>query len=219
MTDHPIAGIGRVYVIDDDPAVRGSLGSLFRSTGYDVDLFESPGAFLAADRRLEPSCLVLDVRLRAESGLDFQQQLARQGEPLPVILITAHGDIPMTVRGMKAGAVDFLPKPFREDEILSAVAAALRVDRARQEERTEKLELEARHATLTRREQEVMSLVSSGLLNKQIASRLGLSEVTVKIHRGGAMRKMAAGSLADLVRMAELLGVRDETITRFNTRV
>lgn len=204
-----------VYVIDDDAEVRGALDSLLRSTGYEVQLFDSPQAFTASAKPDMPSCLVLDVRLRAESGLDFQSALIARGMSIPVILITGHGDIPMTVRAMKSGAVDFLPKPFREEDILSAVAAAIRRDRAGRAEAAEIADLVGRYATLTEREREVIGLVTAGLMNKQIAAQMDLSEVTVKIHRGNATRKMAAQSLADLVRMAEALGVRDQSVSRF----
>lgn len=207
----------RVCVMDDDQEVLGSLDSLFRSTGYDVQLFEAPDAFLAAGRPDAPSCLVLDVRLRAESGLDLQDELKTRGIDIPVVLMTGHGDIPMTVRAMKAGAVDFLAKPFREEDMLSSVSTALRADRERRAEAAEVEELSARYATLTAREGEVLSLVVAGLMNKQIAARMDLSEVTVKIHRGNAMRKMAAPSLPDLVRMAETLNARDRNASRYHT--
>lgn len=207
---------GRVCVIDDDADVRGSLGSLFRSTGLDVALYETPDSFLATGVPEVASCLVLDIRLRGESGLDFQERLAAQGIHIPVILITGHGDIPMTVRGMKAGAVDFLPKPFSDDQMLAAVDAALEADRARRNEAASTAQLKQCYARLTPREREVMGFVVTGLMNKQVAARMDLSEITVKIHRGNVMRKMEAQSLADLVRMAELLGVRDASIHRFN---
>jgi FixJ family two-component response regulator len=203
-------------VIDDDADVRGSLGSLFRSTGLEVALYETPEDFLAAGVPEVASCLVLDIRLRGQSGLDFQERLAAQGVHIPVILITGHGDIPMTVRGMKAGAVDFLPKPFSDDQMLAAVTAALETDRARRAEAAGTAQLQQCYARLTPREREVMGFVVTGLMNKQVAARMALSEITVKIHRGNVMRKMEAQSLADLVRMAELLGVRDESIHRFN---
>ena len=207
---------GCVCVIDDDDEVRGSLGSLFRSIGLEVALHDSTAAFLAAGVPALPSCLVLDIRLRDENGLDFQEGLATRGIHIPVILITGHGDIPMTVRAMKAGAVDFLPKPFSEDQMLEAVAGAIERDRVRRTESAGAEQLKQRYTTLTPREREVMGLVVTGLMNKQVAGRLVLSEITVKIHRGNVMRKMEAQSLADLVRMAEQLGVRDESIHRFN---
>lgn len=207
---------GCVCVVDDDPEVRGSLGSLFRSSGLEVALYEATDAFLAAGLPPIASCLVLDVRLRGESGLDFQERLAAQGIDIPVILITGHGDIPMTVRGMRAGAIDFLPKPFSDDQMLAAVAAAIDADRARRAQSAGTAHLYECYARLTPREREVMGLVVAGLMNKQVAGRMDLSEITVKIHRGNMMRKMEAQSLADLVRMAEQLGVRDETAHRFN---
>lgn len=215
MTENGI--MAQVCVIDDDPDVRGALGSLLRSTGMAVELFESTEAFLAAGVPQVASCLVLDVRLQGEDGLDFQERLAREGVFIPIILMTGHGDIPMSVRGMKAGAVDFLPKPFREEDMLAAVDAAIARDRARRAADGDKEALRNRHAELTAREREVMALVVAGLMNKQVAARLELSEITVKIHRGHVMQKMQAQSLADLVRMAELLGVRDPAVTRFKT--
>jgi FixJ family two-component response regulator len=207
---------GCVCVIDDDAEVRGALGSLFRSTGLAVALHESTEAFLAAGVPAIASCLVLDIRLRGENGLDFQERLAAGGHAIPVILMTGHGDIPMTVRGMKAGALDFLPKPFSDDQMLAAVAAAIENDRARRAEAAGNAALERLYRGLTPREREVMGFVVTGLMNKQVAARMGLSEITVKIHRGNVMRKMAAQSLADLVRMAELLAIRDENIHRYN---
>ena len=212
MTD-----FARVCVIDDDPDVRGALGSLLRSAGFEAALYGTPEDFLAEGPPAKPSCLVLDIRLRDQNGLDFQERLAAGGIRIPVILITGHGDIPMTVRGMKAGAVDFLPKPFSDEQILDAVAAAIAADRARRASAAETEALRQRHDRLTPREQEVMALVVTGLMNKQVAARLEISEITVKIHRGQVMRKMEAQSLADLVRMAELLAVRDETIHRYST--
>lgn len=205
-----------VYVIDDDPEVLGSLGSLFRSIGLEVALFQEPEGFIASGQPSSASCLVLDVRLRGQSGLDFQERLATEGIDIPVILITGHGDIPMTVRGMKAGAVDFLPKPFTEDQMLAAVESALERDSARRAESAGSDAIKARYDRLTPREREVLGLVVTGLMNKQVAARMELSEITVKIHRGNVMRKMEAQSLADLVRMAESLGIRDDTIHRFN---
>jgi FixJ family two-component response regulator len=205
-----------VCVVDDDGEVRGALGSLFRSSGLAVALHESPDAFLAAGVPAVPSCLVLDIRLRGESGLDFQERLVAQGIHIPVILITGHGDIPMTVRAMKAGAVDFLPKPFSEEQMLAAVSTAIDRDRARRAAAEGDARLQSFYERLTPREREVMGFVVTGLMNKQVAARMDLSEITVKIHRGNVMRKMEAQSLADLVRMAEALGVRDASIHRFN---
>ncbi len=200
-----------VYIIDDDASLREALDSLFRSTGLSTRQYDSVAAFMAAAPPADtPGCLVLDVRLPGMSGLDFQQKLDELGIRLPAILMTGHGDIPMTVRAMKAGAVDFLAKPFRDQEMLDAVAIAL--DRGRQQRiASAKIEaLKALHATLSPRERQVMALVSAGLLNKQVAGELDLSEITVKIHRGSAMRKMGAKTLADLVRMAEALGLAPE---------
>ena len=208
--------MGCVFVIDDDAEVRGSIGSLLRSSGYDVRLYDSPAAFLDADRPDAAACLVLDIRLSGESGLDFQERLAGHCVDLPVVLITGHGDIPMTVRGMRAGAIDFLPKPFDDEQLLGAVATALDADRARRAQSADAAGLKALYARLTPRERDVMGLVVTGLMNKQVAAKLELSEITVKIHRGNVMRKMEAQSLADLVRMAEQLGVRDATIHRHN---
>lgn len=205
-----------VCVIDDDAEVRGSIGSLLRSSGYDVRLYDGAGDFLAAGAPDVPACLVLDIRLSGENGLDVQERLTSQGIDLPVVLITGHGDIPMTVRGMRAGAIDFLPKPFDDEQLLGAITIAVEIDRERRVVSAGMSKLKASYEQLTPREREVMSLVVTGLMNKQVAARLDLSEITVKIHRGNVMRKMAAQSLADLVRMAEQLGVRDETIHRFN---
>ena len=206
----------RVHVIDDDAEVRRALGSLLRSAGHDVALHEDTEEFLASGQPDTAYCLVLDIQLRGESGLDFQERLAKQGIQIPVILMTGHGDIPMTVRGMKAGAVDFLPKPFSDDQMLTAVAAAIETSRTQRAEAAKAVAVQQAHDRLTPREREVMALVVTGLMNKQVAARLNLSEITVKIHRGNVMRKMAAQSLADLVRMAEQLGVRDDSIHRFN---
>lgn len=206
-----------VCVIDDDAEVRGAIGSLLRSSGWDVRLYDRPAGFLADGLPTGAACLVLDIRLPGENGLEFQQQLITRGITLPVILITGHGDIPMTVRGMRAGAIDFLPKPFDDEQLLAAVEAAMAKDRENRAAMTGVMELQANFARLTPRERDVLGLVVAGLMNKQVAARLELSEITVKIHRGNVMRKMAAQSLADLVRMAEQLGIRDETIRRFNT--
>lgn len=211
-----MSSTARVHVIDDDAGVRGALGSLLRSAGHDVALHEETDDFLASGQADRADCLVLDVRLRGESGLDFQERLAKQGIQIPVILMTGYGDIPMTVRGMKAGAVDFLPKPFSDDQMLTAVAVAIEASRTQRAEAAKAIAVQEAHDRLTPREREVMALVVTGLMNKQVAARLNLSEITVKIHRGNVMRKMAAQSLADLVRMAEQLGVRDDSIHRFN---
>ena len=195
-----------VHIIDDDASLRGALDSLFRSTGLQTRQYESVAAFMESPpSTTAPGCLVLDVRLPGMSGLDFQQRLEELGVRLPAVLMTGHGDIPMTVRAMKAGAVDFLAKPFRDQEMLDAVAAALARDEARRAESGRIDALRTAFATLSPRERQVMALVASGKMNKQVAGDLNLSEITVKIHRGAAMRKMGAKTLADLVRMAEAL--------------
>lgn len=206
---------GSVCVIDDDAEVRGSIGSLMRASGYEVRLYEGTADFLKAGLPPTASCLVLDIRLSGENGLEFQERLAHLGIAVPVILMTGHGDIPMTVRGMRAGAIDFLPKPFDDDQLIAAVETAIAKDRERRAVAADADELRGKFASLTPRERDVLGLVVTGLMNKQVAARLELSEITVKIHRGNVMRKMAAQSLADLVRMAEALGVRDETIHRY----
>jgi FixJ family two-component response regulator len=194
-----------VYVLDDDEAMRLALSSLFRSTGLHVEIFESSQAFLAFPKREAPSCLVLDVRLRGESGLAFQEELARRSLRMPIVFITGHGDIAMTVKAMKAGAVDFLAKPFRDQDMLDAVSSALARDAERLASEQSIASLRTAYDSLTSREREVMDFVVAGLLNKQIASELNLSEITVKIHRGQVMKKMGARSVADLVRKSEAL--------------
>jgi FixJ family two-component response regulator len=194
-----------VHIVDDDDALRRVLDRLFRSVGLHTRCYGSTGEFLDAKRVNAPGCLILDVRLPGVSGLDFQEQLADLGIHVPVILMTGHGDIPMSVRAMKAGAVDFLAKPFRDQDMLDAVTAAIDRDRKRRAKDGEAARVVDCFATLTPREQQVMMLVTSGKMNKQVAGDLGLSEVTVKIHRGAAMRKMGARTLADLVRMADAL--------------
>ena len=200
-----------VHIIDDDASLRVALDSLFRSTGQATKLYDSVSAFLDAPAPDAPGCLVLDVRMPGMSGLDFQQKLEELGVRLPVVFMTGHGDIPMSVRAMKAGAVDFLAKPFRDQEMLDAVGAALERDRAQRAEGGKLDALKAAFAKLSPRERQVMALVAAGKMNKQVAGDLSLSEITVKIHRGAAMRKMGAKTLADLVRMAEALGVRQES--------
>lgn len=203
-----------IHVVDDDESVRAALDSLFRSVGFSVRTHGSAQELLSGFEDA-PGCLILDIRLPGVSGLEFQSQLSGLGITLPVIFMTGHGDIPMSVRGMKAGAVDFLAKPFRDQDMLDAVAVAIERDREGREARRATAQLQSRFVSLSPREQQVMGLVSTGLMNKQVAFELKLSEITVKIHRGAAMRKMGAKSLADLVRMAEALGLNtDKSGTR-----
>ena len=210
MTPTPTAAkvLPVVFVIDDDASVRAALSSLIRSVGLRVEVFASASEFLAAKRTDGPSCLILDVRLPGVSGLNFQAELAKANIVIPIIFITGHGDIPMSVKAMKAGAVEFLTKPFRDQDLLDAIKVAL--ERARSWIENEKAvsELRANFESLSPRETEVMARVTSGLLNKQIAAELGVSEVTVKVHRGNVMQKMGAKSLADLVKMADTLAIR-----------
>jgi FixJ family two-component response regulator len=194
-----------IHIVDDDESMREVLASLLRSVALSARAYASVDAFLQAPRADAPGCLILDVRLPGMSGLDFQARLREVGIELPVILMTGYGDIPMSVRGMKAGAVDFLVKPFRDQEMLDAVAVAIDRDRARRAGNAESAMLRERFTTLSPRESQVMQLAAAGKMNKQIAGDLGISLVTVKIHRGAAMRKMGARTLADLVRMAEAL--------------
>ena len=195
-----------VFVVDDDPAVREAIRSLIASVGLRVETFKTAQEFLSTTRSDGPGCLVLDVRLPGLSGLDLQQELARTGLPIPIIFMTGHGDVPMSVQAMKAGAVEFLTKPFRDQQLLDAIRQAIDRDRLECRQRTEQAELCRRHHLLTPREREVMTRIVAGLLNKQIAAQLGISEITVKVHRAQVMQKMQADSLADLVRTAERLG-------------
>src|SRR6516164_6325487 len=197
-----------VFVIDDDPLMLGGLSSLFRSIGLRVEAFASATELLQHPLPAVPSCLVLDIRLPRLSGFDLQTELGRLGIKIPIIFITGHGDIPMSVKAMQAGAVDFLTKPFRDQEMLDAVTGALERDRKRRDEEQSDSDMRSRFETLTPREREIMALVTAGLMNKQVGGRIGISEMTVKIHRGHVMRKMGTKSLADLVLIAERLGIR-----------
>jgi RNA polymerase sigma factor (sigma-70 family) len=194
-----------VFVIDDDPSVRSSLKFLISTVGLQVESFDSAESFLQKKPLERPGCLVLDVRLRGLSGLDFQRELATRNIRIPIVFITGHGDIPMSVHAMKEGAIEFLTKPFRDQDLLDAIRVALERDRSRREQENEIAELRQRFESLTRREQEVISMVVAGMLNKQIAAQLGTAENTVKVHRSRAIEKMRAPSLADLVRMMEKL--------------
>jgi FixJ family two-component response regulator len=197
-----------VFIIDDDESLRSGLKRLFRSVGLHSEAFQSTHEFTQSKLPDAASCLLLDVRLPGLSGLDFQVELAKSDIRIPIIFMTGHGDIPMSVKAMKAGAVEFLTKPLREQDLLDAVRVALEHDRARRESEKSVSNLRARVDRLTPREHEVLSLVSAGLMNKQVAGKLGVSEIMVKVHRGNVMRKMGAKSLADLVVMAEALGIR-----------
>ena len=200
-----------VFVIDDDPSMREALEDLITSVGLEARLFASPREFLESKRPDAPGCLVLDVRLPGMSGLTFQQELAKTGSALPVIFLTDHGDIPMSVRAMKAGAIEFLTKPFHDQELLDAIHAAIERDRRDRREEALVGELQERYGALTGREREIMALVANGRANKQIAAELQVSEMTVKVHRGQIMRKMHARSLPELVRMADRLGMPNRT--------
>jgi FixJ family two-component response regulator len=197
-----------VFVVDDDASVREAIGSLLRSVGLQVELFGTAAEFLKNKLPDAAACLVLDIRLPGVSGLDFQVELAAADIHIPIIFITGHGDIPMTVRAMKAGAVEFLTKPFRDQDLLDAVQTALERDRTRRAQDKTVHELRNHYEALTPREQQVIRFVTAGLMNKQIAAELGVSEITVKVHRGSVMKKMGARSLADLVRMADALGIQ-----------
>jgi FixJ family two-component response regulator len=197
-----------VHIVDDEQAVRESLGDLLRSMDYEVMLHGSAAEFLEVTLPDVPACLVLDVRLPGTSGLELQEYLTRINVRLPVVLMTGHGDIAMSVKGMKAGAVDFLTKPIRGQDLLDAVAAAIRRDQDRRQRIAQTAQLQERYALLTPRERQVMALVASGLMNKQVANELSISEVTVKMHRGSAMRKLGAKSVATLARIAEVLNIR-----------
>jgi FixJ family two-component response regulator len=201
------AGNSIVFVVDDDSSVREALTDLLASVGLLVEAFKSAREFLEYKRPDAPACLVLDVRLPDLSGLDLQRELIRTEAPIPIIFITGHGDIPMSVRAIKEGAVEFLTKPFRDQDLLDAVRHAIETDRAERKERARVTEVRRRYQSLTKREREVMKLVVSGLLNKQIAAEFGSSEVTIKIHRGQVMRKMRAQSIVELVHMAEKIGI------------
>jgi FixJ family two-component response regulator len=197
-----------VFVIDDDASVRAAISSLIRSVGLRAEVFASVSEFLAHKRSTTTSCLILDVRLPGVSGLEFQSELAKANAEIPIIFITGHGDIPMTVKAMKAGAIEFLTKPFRDQDLLDAIQVALERARLKEEKDRAVSDIKRNFSNLTPREQEVMAWITGGFLNKQVAAEIGVAEITVKVHRGNVMRKMDAKSFADLVRMADLLGIR-----------
>jgi FixJ family two-component response regulator len=207
MTKSPAEQSSVVLIVDDDPSIRTALARLFRSVGFQTEVFASAAEMLQSSLPDTPSCLVLDVRLPGQSGLDFQSELLKRDYHIPIIFMTGHGDIPMTVQAMKAGAIDFLAKPFRDQDMLDAVSKAIQSDRKRRDDEKAVADLKAQYALLTPREREILALVAAGLMNKQVAAEIGIAEITVKIHRGHIMRKMGAKSLADLVRMADVLGV------------
>jgi FixJ family two-component response regulator len=213
-SDLATAGEAVVLVVDDDPAMRSALANLFASVGLPVEAFGSAPELLRSSLPNVASCLVLDIRLPGVTGLDFQAELAEAGIHIPIIFMTGHGDIPMSVQAMKAGAVDFLTKPFRHQEMLGAVNRALAADRKRRAEEKTVSELRVLHESLTSREREVFALVTAGLVNKRIAAELGVSEITVKVHRTQLTRKMRTRSLADLVRIADALGIRRDNLQR-----
>lgn len=204
-----------VCILDDDPDIRGSIESLLRSEGIDVRTYATPSEYIACEQADRASCLLLDINLGDANGLDFQEELAGNDVAVPIVLMSGLGDISMTVRGMRAGALNYLPKPISDDALLAAVDEAVDRDRERRERSAALENTRARYGSLTAREREVMGLVTAGLMNKQISGRLGLSDITVKIHRGNMMRKMQADSLADLVRMAEEIGAREQSASRF----
>lgn len=208
MTKHDHSAEAVVIIVDDDRSMREALQRLLRSAGLKVEAHASADAFLEAELPAGPCCLILDVRMPGLSGLELQEELLKEDVRIPIIFVTGHADVPTTIRALKAGAVDFLTKPFREQDLLGAVLPALDLAKAQREREQKLSDLNARFNTLTQREREIMRLVAEGLMNKQVSHKLGISEVTVKIHRGNVMRKMQAGSLADLVRMADRLDPR-----------